>query len=103
MDFLDYLKTSASEVDQALNRLFQSWRREIKHVNPKVLKLLEISIKASEGGKRLRGTMVKLGFELAQDVAGPVGPFPRPMSSLLTVAAGTRRGSPGARVRIAQG
>ncbi len=72
MEFLDYLQVSAREINIKLDGIFQNWREEIKHINPKVLKLLEVSIKASEGGKRLRGTLVKLGYELAQGTQGDI-------------------------------
>lgn len=65
MDFLNYLEESASDINSQLENIFNDWRDELKALNIHVLKLLELSIDASTGGKRLRGTLVKLGYEIA--------------------------------------
>lgn len=65
MDFRNFLDSVALEIDQELERIFVGWRREISEVDKRVLKLLEASIQASKGGKRLRGALVKLGYEIA--------------------------------------
>lgn len=81
MDFKDYLKDSAEQINATLDQIFASWRKEVAKINPHVLRLLEVSIQASEGGKRLRGTLVKLGYELAggkkdnQDILVPAAAY----------------------------
>lgn len=64
MDFLSYLKTSAVEVDEQLNKFLREWNREVEDTSPKLVHLAHAFIVACQGGKRLRGTLVKLGYEL---------------------------------------
>lgn len=64
MDFLKYLKSSAQEINQELDNFFQKWSEEVESVSPKLIELNKMFIQASQGGKRLRGALVKLGYEL---------------------------------------
>jgi len=65
MDFQTYLQSSAQRIDQELDSFYQKWRQEVGEINPKLLPLLDLAIDASQGGKRLRGTLIKLGYEIA--------------------------------------
>lgn len=65
MDFNDFLKTSAQEIDQELIKFFEKWSEIVKAISPKLIGLNNNFIQANEGGKRLRGALVKLGYELA--------------------------------------
>lgn len=65
MDFENYLKISAEEINQELGKLFQKWSEKVKAISPKLVELNNAFIQANEGGKRLRGALVKLGYELA--------------------------------------
>jgi geranylgeranyl diphosphate synthase type I len=67
MDFQLYLQESASEVERELESLYDLWRKDAKKVSPVLLPLIDITIEACKGGKRVRGALVKLGFELAND------------------------------------
>lgn len=71
MDFQSYLKTAAAEINQELDRFFQKWSEEVEQASPKLVSLNKIFIEASEGGKRLRGSLVKLGFELTDSEYTP--------------------------------
>lgn len=64
-DFQTYLKTSAEEINSRMEDLFESWRTDVSKVDDRVLKLLEYAIEACRGGKRLRASLVKLGYEMA--------------------------------------
>lgn len=64
MDFQDYLKTAAREINQELESFFQKWSQEVKSVNPKLSALNTAFIQANDGGKRIRGALVRLGYEL---------------------------------------
>lgn len=64
MSFQDYLKTSAIEINQELEKFLDSWNREVDIVSPRLLPLAKTFIEASQGGKRLRGALVKFGYEL---------------------------------------
>lgn len=70
MNFSDYLKISAEEINLELDNFFQKWSGEVSSISPKLLALNNTFIQANIGGKRLRGTLVKLGYELARDSTG---------------------------------
>ncbi len=65
MDFSNYLKEAAAEVDRELADVFSKWSAEVQAVSSKLVELNNEFIQASQGGKRLRGALVKLGYEMA--------------------------------------
>lgn len=64
MDFAGYLQTSAKDIETEIEKFFQSWNDCVSQVSPKLLDLSKLFAEYCEGGKRIRGTLVKLGFEL---------------------------------------
>lgn len=64
VDFPDYLKLEAKKIDQVLDKYLDSELKRIGKINPQLTPIFKAFIKASMGGKRLRGALVKLGFEL---------------------------------------
>lgn len=64
MDFTNYLKTAAEEINQQIDTFFENWSKEVETVSPKLIALNNAFIRANEGGKRLRGALVKLGYEM---------------------------------------
>ena len=64
MDFGSYLKTSAAEIDQEIDKLLRVWNEHVKKTSHRLLKLSELFAQHCEGGKRLRGMLVRLGYEL---------------------------------------
>lgn len=66
MNFRDYLKASAAEVNHELEDCFQKWSEEVEVVSPKLSVLNKAFIRACEGGKRLRGALVKFGYEMVR-------------------------------------
>lgn len=65
MDFPQYLKDSTQDINQEIESFFKGWNQYVGKVSPKFLPLLEAFAKCCNGGKGLRGTLVRLGFELA--------------------------------------
>jgi geranylgeranyl diphosphate synthase, type I len=65
MNFLDYLKFSAEEINRELIDFLNHWLEQSAQVNPKLTAFNQMFIDSCQGGKRLRGTLVKLGYELA--------------------------------------
>ncbi|MBI4040093.1 polyprenyl synthetase family protein [Candidatus Daviesbacteria bacterium] len=65
MIFTKYLTKSANDINVQLESLYKLWERNIGKINSNLLPLISIVIKANNGGKRLRGSLVKLGYELA--------------------------------------
>ncbi|MFH0937536.1 MAG: polyprenyl synthetase family protein [Candidatus Daviesbacteria bacterium] len=65
INFQDYLKTSAEEINLELDKFLEKWSREVKLTNKNLPLVNQYFIDACEGGKRIRGVLVKLGYELA--------------------------------------
>lgn len=64
MDFKDYLEGSAKSIDKEVSSFLTNFRKEVDKLNKKLLPLVDTFIEANQGGKRLRGTLVRLGYEL---------------------------------------
>lgn len=64
MDFEDYFKVTAKSIDQELKAVLTKFLSETKKTNPKLTPFAQELINSCKGGKRLRGMLVKLGFEL---------------------------------------
>lgn len=80
MEFKIYLKDKAEQTEIALSDIFKQWRAEAEKLNSNLLPLIDVSIKACAGGKRLRAALVILGYELAggldnQEIAKPAAAF----------------------------
>lgn len=65
MDFKQYLQTIPPQIETKLLSFLDKWRLEIAETSEQLLPLADQFIEASKGGKRLRGSMVLLGYELA--------------------------------------
>ncbi len=64
MNFQDYLKATARQTEQVIDESLKKWEKEVRAISPKLIPLAQILKTNSKGGKRLRGTLVKLGFEM---------------------------------------
>lgn len=68
MDFKDYLDKSAKEIDRKVEKILNKEIKEAKKIDKKLVPLLEVFAACCMGGKRIRGTLVKLGYDIAQSV-----------------------------------
>lgn len=80
MGFQDYLKNTALEINQELDKFFESWSEEVASTSSKLSTLNREFIQANQGGKNLRGVLVKLGYEMAggnpnPDILKPAAAF----------------------------
>lgn len=66
MSFKDYLQNTAKEIDNELDVFFQEFRSDIERVSPRLLPFVEDFADACRGGKRIRGSLVVLGYEMSQ-------------------------------------
>ncbi len=64
MDFKSYLQTNVNEINQEIDRILIEWLNGVKKVSPKLIPFALVFINACKGGKRIRGSLVKLGFEI---------------------------------------
>lgn len=67
IDFLDYLKTSSGEITNELTTYLSLWKEEQGKSTQELQDLLHHFSSSIFGGKMLRGTLVKLGYELVND------------------------------------
>lgn len=66
MDFRKYLEKSARELDKEVEKILVEWSKEVEEIDSKLIPLVKAFIKACSGGKRIRGALVNLGYELGQ-------------------------------------
>lgn len=64
MDFSDYLGKAAKQINGEIKRFSRVWLEEVEQVSPTLVPLAKILMDNCAGGKRLRGVLVKLGYEL---------------------------------------
>ncbi|MEK7617501.1 MAG: polyprenyl synthetase family protein [Patescibacteria group bacterium] len=65
MDFKRYLEENAKNIDQELDLILSDFLNETKKTNIKLVPFALGFLNACKGGKRIRGVLVKLGFEIA--------------------------------------
>lgn len=65
MDFEEYLKQAAQAIDQEVEKILVEFLNETKKTNIKLIPFVLGLINSCKGGKRIRGVLVKLGYELA--------------------------------------
>lgn len=73
MDFKSYLQVAAQEIEQETNKILNDWVKEVEKISPKLVPLTQHFIESCQGGKRLRGALVKLGWEIADKGKGGSG------------------------------
>ncbi len=65
MDFKKYLEKGARQVDQELEKILSQFLNDVKNTNTKLIPFALGLINSCKGGKRIRGVLVKLGYEIA--------------------------------------
>lgn len=65
MIFKDYLKESAQEIEIELDRTLSQFLKETKKTNIKLLPFAKGLVNSCKGGKRIRGVLCNLGYEIA--------------------------------------
>lgn len=63
--FESYLANTAIEIDSALEAHLERWLSEVRGTTPPLERIASTLVEACVGGKRIRGALVKLGYELA--------------------------------------
>lgn len=71
MDFAIFLKDSAGKIDQFLDQYLKKWTKDLQKTHPHLTQLAKSFIQANEGGKRLRGSLVILGYQLTGSDSTP--------------------------------
>lgn len=66
MDFKRYLSKTAGALDQEIEKFLKKRLKEAESTDKKLVPLFKAFIASCRGGKRIRGTLVKLGYELVK-------------------------------------
>src|SRR6266567_8459326 len=66
-EFKTYAQTTAREIEKELQRLSKTWNRSYVNDLAEIQSLHKQFTDSWFGGKMLRGTLVKLGYELVSD------------------------------------
>ncbi len=69
MDFKIYLETNARKIDEEVDRLLIEFLEEVRNTNSHLVPFALGLINSCKGGKRVRGVLVKLGYELANEMS----------------------------------
>lgn len=72
MDFKDYLEVNAQRVNQELDEILSQFFNETKRISLKLLPFAQAFLNSCQGGKRIRGTLTVLGYEIAGGRGGEI-------------------------------
>jgi geranylgeranyl pyrophosphate synthase len=64
VDFEDYSKKLIPKIETQVDQILSGWKSDFLKKCPQLKELAEVFIKAHEGGKRVRGVLVILGYEI---------------------------------------
>src|SRR5258708_5252459 len=64
MSFEDYLKENAQKIENELDQILSQFLMETKKISPNILPSALAFIESCKGGKRIRGVLCKLGYEI---------------------------------------
>ena len=67
MDFANYLKDNAGQINEELDLILADFLNEVKKTNIKLLPFALGLLNSCKGGKRIRGVLVKLGYEIEKE------------------------------------
>ena len=64
MEFEDYLDVTSKEIEKVLKKFLAAFRKDVNRESKVLLHLIDDLIDSFYGGKYLRGSLVKLGYEI---------------------------------------
>lgn len=65
MNFKSFLQNSARKIDKELEAIFHNWSKDVDQVSPRLYPYANALAETCGGGKRIRGALVMLGYEMA--------------------------------------
>lgn len=65
MDFRKYLARTAEKLDREIQKILNEWLKDVEKTDKSLVPLAKAFIKSCDNGKRIRGGLVKLGYQLA--------------------------------------
>lgn len=70
MDFQKFLEKTARELDREVGKILEEQLKEAGKTDKKLVPLLKVFTESCQGGKRIRGSLVALGYQLARHLPG---------------------------------
>ncbi|MDD5147680.1 MAG: polyprenyl synthetase family protein [Candidatus Daviesbacteria bacterium] len=70
MDFKKYLEKSVKGLDRELEKILKEQLKKAERTDRKLIPLIKAFTRSCQGGKRIRGSLVMLGFQLAAHLRG---------------------------------
>lgn len=70
MDFDKFSKLAVKQINIEVNKLLAQWRSDISKISPVLLPVVDKFIDSCRGGKRIRGILVVLGYQINSKLAG---------------------------------
>ena len=67
MDFEEFYQKNITKINEELNKILAVWRTEISVISNGLLPLVDKFIDSCRGGKRIRGMLVVLGYEIGKE------------------------------------
>lgn len=65
MNFSDYLKQSALQIESLILSYLTNLKDDVIDISPRLIPFIDVFKINCEGGKRLRGSLVRLGYEMS--------------------------------------
>lgn len=66
MDFVNYLDKNAQKVEVQLSKILSEFLKEVENTSFELVPLVREFVNSCQGGKRIRGVLVRLGYELGK-------------------------------------
>lgn len=70
MEFEKYLKSNAKALDKEVGKILEEQLKEAEKTDKKLIPLIQAFGKTCHGGKRIRGALIMLGYEIAAHLPG---------------------------------
>lgn len=70
MDFEEFSKRTIEKIDKEIEDILTGWRIKSGKISKSLLSLVDEFIRGSKGGKRIRGMLVVLGYEITMKATG---------------------------------
>lgn len=66
MEFKEYLRKAAGQLEGEVKKILEGELKEAEKIDKKLVPLLKAFIKSCHGGKRIRGVLIKLGYDIVR-------------------------------------
>lgn len=73
MEFEKFSKEASLQIEKELKLILKDWRKEVGKIDKTLLSLVDQFVLSCSGGKRIRGILVVLGYEIGKQVTGYSG------------------------------